>query len=440
MPYVITSFGTFICANAELSLVHDHVPPGGEALRFDQEGSRLTLASRSGAGCFIATSTFTLQPKQGGRCSIRVDGHHLLATADGRIKKVGQGDEHGSSFLVISDEEYNTLHALKSRRHLSISLDRVISEGEITVGDDFKLRWAQKEVELSHFFSTAEMDGNSISFCYDDWKIEILKPYRPLIYFAAFGSDSIFSCLKLSCQSLLEIGEYDGDICIVTDKTREEIGSILDAIPQNRLHILRVDAEDVLDYTHSRFKITELPNIQKFSPILYMDTDIICNDLVHKILKDLAKRRGIACAAELAFDLNDEFYGRGLFYEDQTVSVADNQGISSGFFGTSDISQIRTLCARILHSSYVLAAVKENRRHFTYMDQPVFNYAVRKFGNFDLSLTDCVVSLVGNLTGPHEHIDRKGFLHFCGGVGNSWPKLSAMEIYLDYLRREKCVP
>ena len=298
------------------------------------------------------------------------------------------------------------------------------------------LKLASLSIHLDEIEATISVASNkkTICFVYDGWKLEKLTAYRPLVYLCAFGSEDLFRCTALACKSLCEFGDYEGDILIITDRSKTDMAKLLPFL-SGRLKVWNIHAVDTLDYTHARFRVESWPDISLYSPILYIDTDIVSNSPVLRILHNILKQDKVCCVSEAPLDVNDHWYGAPFFRADKSANAVDNLGLSSGVFGAPSIDHIANHCRSIVACSYAYAEANNNRRMLDLMDQPFFNYALRKLGGFDLSLTPFVGSVFGlGYNFDFTKNERKGLIHFCGGVGNATPKIDAMHRYVAGLR------
>lgn len=142
----------------------------------------------------------------------------------------------------------------------------------------------------SAFHKDAETLPASVTFLYDGWKVGRIRPYRPLVYYAAFGDDHIFGCLALSIQSLLCPGQYRGEIAIITSADDAPKAEAIRAALNlgTRLHIVCVQEHaDVVDFCLARFRL-DSPVFSWRQPLLYLDCDVVVDAPVDPFLMQIA--------------------------------------------------------------------------------------------------------------------------------------------------------
>jgi hypothetical protein len=292
-------------------------------------------------------------------------------------------------------------------------------------------------------FSIADLLGSidaegCINVLSENWKLRQYRPFRPLIYFCAFGKPEVFSCLKLLVSTLMSSGHYKGAFAIISDQPEYILEPIFEGMDRHRWRLLHLDAHDLMDFTFARYRILELLGADEFSPLLYLDTDIICSEDINPLLVRIAFAPNLCCCDE--GPLGGEFYGSQLFEWDG-FDTKGKTGFTSGIIGIPHAAD--AWCFRlVVASGEAFALEKANRTYFRCMDQPHFNYIVHKRGyfNFDV-LTGSVNNLLGQFYGWNDVDDVLRVLnngvailtHFCGGVGNAGSKFEAMVKFVDAL-------
>ena len=110
----------------------------------------------------------------------------------------------------------------------------------------------------------------------DGWRIDQICQYRPLIYYAAFGSPEIFEQFAISVRSLIEFGHYQGPIVVLTDQTPEAPGRTSSpAEDLARVALLQFQPSDRPGFMAARYLILDWPDAWRFQPLLYVDTDTV---------------------------------------------------------------------------------------------------------------------------------------------------------------------
>jgi hypothetical protein len=346
--------------------------------------------------------------------------------------------------VLLTGESFEVLRLLCTERWFSIAHQKLLDPEDIRLlggslvpeaADKYICKVGQISTELGHLLE-ARIEGSpckSITFTYDDWKIEKLIRFRPLIYFAAFGNDQIFRSLGLAIESLIEMGEYRDTVMVLTNVSRKEMGFYLPVRYLPQIRYAYMPGLDLLDFTLARYRIAEVSGAFSFQPILYLDTDIICNASVTDILVDILRSDGLCLCAELDLYNSADFYGASLFHADPTAQPREPRGLTSGLIGLPNIDAASTFSS-ILRTAYAHARTA-GRFALPYMDQPIVNYVLHKLGGFSTDvLSSHVLNLNGNFSIPNHETPKVGFVHFCGGIGNTSAKLPAIERYYAVLR------
>jgi hypothetical protein len=96
------------------------------------------------------------------------------------------------------------------------------------------------------------LEGHRLDIIYDGWRLDSFWRYRPLIYYAAFGQDEVFGCLRIAIESLFEFGDYDGDVLLITDHTHATWPATLPEPWRGRVHVRTLPDGDLLAWTLAR--------------------------------------------------------------------------------------------------------------------------------------------------------------------------------------------
>ena len=284
-----------------------------------------------------------------------------------------------------------------------------------------------------------------LEFCltYDTWKILPLKLYRPLVYYAAFGDDDIFGCLRAAIESLLEFGKWTHDIGVLTrlEDVERVNAAVADLGLGNRLHIVIVPGIDILDWCHACYRIDTAEIFATHQPILYLDIDVICDAPLDGFCLQLIHSRMIEVLPEGQLgngdlDTDGNWFGSHLMAADGLSFDPSEAGFSAGILGFANKTVAQQAFSAILRSSYYHAEQTGTRRRTKGHDQPFAGYVMKKLGVASTALLPAVASLhrVDPATTPLPVPARaSGLAHFNGIVGHAASKRYAMEHYLAIL-------
>jgi hypothetical protein len=265
--------------------------------------------------------------------------------------------------------------------------------------------------------------------------VEQLSAWRPLIYMVAFGEDEVFDCLSLALVALRQFGLYQGEILLFTDRMPDQLTRIVPPGMEGQIKLATSPARDLLDYRATKFRICDVPGLEDYQPLLYLDSDVICDRPLDPVLRAIHRANRLCVALEHDLLGTHNFYGGNLFAADRTARPRNERGFSAGLIGIPHMGVARRNFPSILTSLYALARTTGTRHPSDWYDQPILNYVLNKTDEADYAvMTPRVVTPV-DLTAPLGNIRRLGFAHFSAGVGNTAIKLPAMRAYIDRLRQ-----
>jgi len=320
---------------------------------------------------------------------------------------------------------------------------RMVSPDEIDVG-----RWRISTRETTAARPNDPFDESlNVCFLHDDWKVIPLKVYRPLVYYAAFGQPDIFACLRIAVQSLLDFGQWMHDIAVLTRS--EDLGAVHQTLSPmglgDRLHVVTVPGVDMLDWCLARYRIDAARLFRTHQPILYLDTDVVCDGPLDPFCLALARSSMVEAKAEGALgeghpESDGHWFGWRLMVADGMAFDPSERGFSSGILGFANVGVAGTAFDAILRCAYGHAERTGDRRHYAGFDQPIANYVLRKLSLFSPAQLDATASFYRvqsgptPLPGPHR---PRGLVHFNGAVGDAPSKRGAMERYLSFLLSQR---
>ena len=381
--------------------------------------------------------TFRPRPMPDGLVALEANGFFLCAEADGTMSLTRQEAGDWEAFCPLDGADMDWLIHVMSHSWLSATRDAVVPRQLVHPTRNFAMQIGDIAIRMDDFLA-ANRGGDSLAsfhFHYDVWKVEQLRQYKPLIYLIAFGKDEIFASLAMTLRSLHEFGRYEGDILLFTDRAPDRLVGIVPPELQKQVKLSAAPASDVLDYTSIKFRICDLKEAEAYQPLLYLDVDVICDRPVEPVLRDIHAASRICVPLEYDLLGDHTYYGPYLFASDPTARPRNERGFSSGLIGIPNIAVARRTFPAIVGTMYGLARAGQTRDPSLWYDQPPANYVLHKLDAADYSvLTPRVVTPVDQ-SQPVSAIPRRGFAHFCGGVGATETKLPAMRAYLDLLHR-----
>lgn len=390
----------------------------------------LVVAGRTGVGLtarLVGLEVYALQ----------LDGRCLEAGLDGAIRMSVGKDRDRQSFLLIDPDDLARLEFVLANRWLSpvsgqpASMPVCVAPHLLAIGG---IRLPLLDFVLA---VKAGSDGAPLPLDlflpFDGWKLAHFTLFRPLAYLVAYGNAEMFRCADIAIRSLFAFGEWDGDVLIITNDHNIPFLETLPREIRARVKVVVVPAHDVLDYTLARYKIVDLGVADMYQPVLYLDTDVVCDAPLLGLLQAMVFASDLQAYAELPLGHECDFYGKSLLEADGISIEPEEPGYSSGIFAFRNVAQQRRLFRMIIDMAYRFTALVGRRDLHICYDQVFFNYVLRKTRLASGDMLKDMVTVHYNFFPLLGEGVRKGFVHFAGGVGNTTPKLTHMMQYCQLL-------
>ncbi|WP_237213222.1 glycosyltransferase 61 family protein [Falsiroseomonas oryziterrae] len=418
MERLLTWFGTLVYEDAVSALCH------GEA----------GTAPRN----FLAPAQ--AETEADGYVRLRRDGVLLEAAEDGSLRPTLDPRTPQTRFLRIADDRLRALLGLGAQ-------DWTLHDGQhvraqaIRLGPGFALEFGPWRVALDADPNTCIIESQDgtvrcLRLVHDDWRIGQARAYRPLIYSCAFGSDTQFRQLELFLRSISEFGAYDGHILLVTDRDEAALRQLIPTGFADKMVLVRKRPDSVFAMLTARYQIDDLP-IERFQPVLYLDSDVICDAPIGPLFDALNCREGFHAVAEYPGRSVAEagklrpFFGAFIFNKHPPKGAAP-QCLNSGSFGFADKATAAPVFRQMLTSLRAYAATEPDF-NAAIGDQPFFNYALQTITRPDTDVLNGFIRTLGNRQ-PDLSAPPIGLVHFNSGVGYRG-KPAAMADYLAHLSR-----
>lgn len=425
---LITYHGTVVCVSDNgLRLRHfpiGLVPDGFRPLDCRLSGGAELSVNGTGGAVWFALERG--EPKDR-TVSLRRARRYLRAISNGHLDVQVEEASGWERFLLLTCEEYVLLQAVTScawvRQH-----GVLIGAGAASVGEAFQLNGLSEEaLDLSKTFPVVNVDGRpgSIFVFRDGWKIEELRRFRPLVYYSAFGSDAYLELFCLAVASFERLHPNLAEYLIFTDADAVSLRARLAAPVAARLQIVARQSCDAIDFFLQRYLIADVPGIEEFGPVLYLDTDVMaCSDAT-PLLVDLAFSDLIEAGAEVFSPmLTRESVGSHLMVDDG-ITPPWVFGFNSGSLGFSAVIRHREKFQAIVQTTLRYAEAQGRHRLGGWFDQAPANYIAAKLGGFGTTLMTRY--LVQVLPTGREAGDKPALIHFWG---TGTRKLETMRAHL----------
>lgn len=262
--------------------------------------------------------------------------------------------------------------------------------------------------------------------------------FRPVIYTSVYGDDLYYGCLNIFLESLEMHGKYHGAIKIVTDRSFDELLNYVPKSTIDRLTYCHINNRDFMN----RYNVDAL-DLNEYTPILHMDSDIVINNDINEILRKINARRQVCVTTEADTypELANEkivrlvdnrrignWWGLEILRSDASMSEEFFPLINGGVIGFSDHS-VFSLVSRLVFELHEAQSHADIAKWFG--DQPFLNYVLikTKLGEYETFRKSCCFS------GPSMPFptERLGFVHFLWARGAE--KLKVMNEYSNYLNK-----
>lgn len=311
------------------------------------------------------------------------------------------------SFTRESIEGWEIFHCLKEYKCCSLE----ILKQSAWVSAKGKRRHERSEIEfydngftISGVYYDILDNRNALEILsYKDREITLVRGmsaerfirYSPLIYFVAFGPEEQRDCVAASIKSLIEVGGYRGDFYVITD--RDDMNAVLPEGYDGSLYILKKEANSRIEMWKERYSIGDIGITDRYQPVLYMDTDVVCNDPVGPLLLDILLSSGVCVGTENhpgvviipSFYRESDAVGKALF-EREGWYPDEPYGFNSGIIGFSHIDVARAAfdaVRSIIDRMIVLGNAQG------WADQAVLNYVLHKIGCVDQKTISSMIAV-----------------------------------------------
>ncbi len=325
----------------------------------------------------------------------------------------------------------------------------VIPRWSVELQPGFRLRAGAIELDLAGpaFPLVAQTTGTAggrivlrtLDVLYDDWKIERLERFSPLIYFTIFRDAFFLESMQLTVESLERVGRYTGDYLLISDAPEAQCRRYFPDISPERVHYSHDPAPALADIAAAR-RLFDPAIVGRFQPVLYLDADIIADAPVEPMLRDIMHSDEIFFSTEfVGASLHEanagatNWFGRFLADQDLNWDPRLTRCINSGMIAARH-ADLMTAPFATVSASWHAWRERNGTAHQTYLDQPFINYVLQKTRAANVTTLDHYARCVhGGSPAPSDA--RRGFVHFNSGVGHN--KYDRMRAYLEALLTEQ---
>lgn len=333
-------------------------------------------------------------------------------------------------FVLISRNLLSNLNHIISNKWVCKRDGKLYSDSDIKIKEIFSISIGPYSLDLRRL-----QDGDVSKYSFigivDGWSPEKFLLYKPVIYITAYSSDDVMKQLSLCVESIRKIGRFHDKLVIMTDKSLQDIHEICNEFDENIIEIDSIYPKDFVGFVCSKYSILNKKKYEGYQPVLYLDPDIIFDNVIEPMLIDAVCSEKI-CAPIETFNrlmthppigaqliqldlLNIDVYCGG--FNGGTISFPNIEDNNVQKF----ISLVRKTIANV--------GIKFGRNYNGWADQEVLNFVAYKFGGMDGSYFTKYAKYVE--VNANEKHSRSGFVHFVGRPSKE--KVFKMREYLKNL-------
>lgn len=330
--------------------------------------------------------------------------------------------EKWETFLTISEE---TLDLLKYMQKLSKR------EGKEFSIESFSIHYGGNRFLIEHNKYSSIKDNVITLIDYNFSVVEIEK-INPVIYFCAFSSHEILKSSILSIRSYEMFSNVSFTYVLFTNVHEFDFPTDIE-----NLKVIYVESVGTISHLYKRYSQEVMSHLLPYSPIFYSDCDILCNNDLQELVKEVMASETIYVNSEpdreTDFIMSSGWFISDFYQFDETIREKTIYPVNSGFFAFKSVKCFQFVSTNLDRLSLIINT-RHGGSHYAF-DQSAFNYILTKFCIFD---TEFLIKYIINWP-PEEfsQIKRSGIIHFCGGVGHFSSKYERMAAYLDYISTDK---
>ena len=253
---------------------------------------------------------------------------------------------------------------------------------------------------------------------------------KNLVYFCAFCNSGYGDLIFLLLDSLVSKGSFNPD---TTDLLLITSPNLINDIVEKtsnlsvslKINIVTLNISEIMNAACSRLLIFNVVNLENYDKLLYLDTDILINSNINKILDLSIDDDKLYVGAEMTLD--SYFHGKQ-FYSDPPQVDLTQPAFSSSVLYFKNSPKIKELFKQINKHIYEDTIVNKNQPPGC-LDQPYIVYNAAICNMYDTTLINQYIAGIGGLEEIAE--DRVVIYHFKGGLGDSQNKKERMEIFIS---------
>ncbi len=447
-----TVHDTLLCLNrAERRLVHRHpaaVDPADLLLCPSMERPELGLLGPDGiwrpldvgtVGAPRATAPPSLDLFTGnGLLAIRGPSGFLAAPPDGTTT-MNSPEPHGWEFFgTVGRPGLVDLIALCRASWLRVGTRTLVEPHDIGLTSHVGFRFGGHSYPIAGNLPLSGSSGRPRNLLFrDGWIVEEIRRFEPLVYFVLMGAGAYAEQLRLATRSLVEFGRYRGRVLVITDQPHHAVEALLPEALHPGLATMDVASSGKIDAVLARLMLAEYPGAERFTPILYSDTDVIFDQPLIPFLQEALLGGRMSAQSEPWNRLPDSDAAGGDLFRADPIPFRDEIGFNAGVWAMPGGLDSLQILDAVRHSVSRYLEIN-GRDSLPWLDQAMGNYVLRKLDAFDARLITAATRLYQSYE-PLEVTNPAGFVHFWPVAASAHERVVAMADYVERLHLERFI-
>ena len=249
------------------------------------------------------------------------------------------------------------------------------------------------------------------------------------IFICVFNNEKYITMFYLLFKSLMLYGNltYNTEILVYTST------DFMNKIKQNPLFNDKIKFELNDTYNNidkackSRLDLFDLPSIESYAQILYLDTDIVVKGDINQVFEVVQEDiLYVLQEGNLTKDGLNNYFGRCLFSTEEIKNLKDTTAFTSGILLFNNCKVIQELFENINKD------IRKRPKEFLTFDQPYIVYNAFKYNLYNNKILKSLA--VNNDANIHSD---KIIHHFPGCPGIAQNKLIKMTTFLETMSKSK---
>ena len=372
-------------------------------------------------------------------------GHYLCASPHlGPVSTASLALDAWERLMPITLADMGLLRAFAARRWLIDGDARPTARHTIALAPGFRLLIGGRSCLLTEFLAILRSPPGaphpsglpmSFVFFHDTCTPARALLFEPLIYSTISGSDHFFDQYELSVRSIERFGQYDGSYLLVSDRDDDDAVVGFSGVTESRRACLKQDFLTLDRLMGARREALRHPAFAGFQPVLYVDSDVICDAPIEALLVDAARSERVVISAEhegrtlAELAPEDRNWFGGFLYRPDDPALLRHRCVNCGLFGGRNRETLDASLS-LVERAWALYKTAHGDLHQAAFDQPFFSFVLQTLELAEIEpTTSCVRILNGSEPGPDSA--PVGLAHFNIGVGRD--KIEAMRRYFGLL-------